>query len=93
MISPITQHITAMELLPTLEWDLHYDDKVEAIYKGIDVLQCLIAHCDKWDNGQDEIQIARTMVSTHLAIAKGSKSVEIPLEFCKYHKVFSNKES
>ena len=25
-ISQITRHIMAMELLPTLEWDPHYDD-------------------------------------------------------------------
>ena len=91
-ISPITWHITAMELLPTLEWDLHYDNKIKAIYNGIDMSQCIMAHCDKWDNGQDKIQIARTTTSTHLAITKGSKSVEIPLEFRKYHKVFSDEE-
>ena len=51
-----------------------------------------MAHNDKWDNGQDKIQIARTIVSMHLAIAKESKSVEIPLEFRRYHKVFSDEE-
>ena len=82
-----------MELLPTLEWDPHYDNTIEAIYDGIDALQHIMAHNDKWDDGHDEIQIARTTVSMHLAIAKQLKSVEIPPEFCKYHKVFSNEES
>ena len=82
-----------MELLLTLEWDPHYDDTIEAIYDGIDASQRIMAYKDKWDDGHDEIQIARTMVSTHLAIARQPKSVEIPPEFCKYHKVFSNEES
>ena len=52
-----------------------------------------MAHKDKWDDGHDKIQIARTTVSTHLTIAKQPKSVEIPPEFCKYYKVFSDEES
>ena len=52
-----------------------------------------MAHLDKYDNGQAKVQISRTTVYTHLAIAKQPKAVEIPLAFCKYHKVFSNKEA
>ena len=93
IVSPVTHHILAMELLLTLEWDPNYDDTFKAIYDSIDALQHIMAHKDKWDDGQDKIQIARTMVSTDLTITKGSKSVEIPLEFCRYHKVFSDEES
>jgi hypothetical protein len=37
-------------------------------------------------------EIARTTVSTTLAMRKQTLLIEIPLEFARYHKVFSNEQ-
>src|SRR5579863_3413413 len=47
-----------------------------------------MAHLDKFDT-----QISHTTVSTNLAIKEQLKTVEIPLAFWKYDKVFSDAEA
>ena len=48
-----------------------------------------MAHLDK----HDEPLLARTTVSTTLAKATKTSQAEIPPEFLKYHRVFSNEEA
>src|SRR5579863_7871408 len=72
-----------MELLPTLEWEMQYDDHFNTKYHSIDALQRIMAHLEKFDT-----QISRTTVSTNLAIKEQLKAMEIPPAFHKYDKVF-----
>jgi hypothetical protein len=77
-------------LLPTLDWEERYDDLVETRYQGIDVSQHIMAHM------QTYLQpvVARTTVSTTLAKETAKPMADaIPLAFCKYRKVFSDKEA
>jgi hypothetical protein len=39
------------------------------------------------------LEIARTMVSTTLAMRKSTLPLEIPSEFAQYYQVFSNKQA
>src|SRR5579863_9944858 len=78
---PQDLQINAMEILPTLEWEMQYDDHFNAKYHGIDASQCIMTHLDKFNT-----QISHTMVSTNLAIKEQSKAEEIPPAFRKYHK-------
>src|SRR5579863_2626114 len=87
-MQPQDLQINAMELLPTLEWEMQYDDHFNTKYHSIDALQRIMAHLDKFDT-----QISRTMVSTNLAIKEQLKAMEIPLAFRKYDKVFLDKEA
>jgi hypothetical protein len=42
---------------------------------------------------QQMLEIARTMVSTALAMRKQTLPLEIPLEFARYHQIFSNEQA
>ena len=77
--------INNVELLPTMEWEMQYDDHFNTKYHGIDASQCIMAHFNKY-----ETQISRTTVSTNLVIKEQLKAIEIPPAFCKYDKVFSD---
>jgi hypothetical protein len=48
-------------LLPTLDWEEHYDDFVETRYQGIDVSQHIMAHLQMYL----QPVVARTMVPWH----------------------------
>src|SRR5579863_5314313 len=85
---PQDLQINATELLPTLEWELQYDDHFNTKYHGIDVSQRIMSHLDKFD-----AQISCTTISTILAIKEQPKTTEIPPAFRKYDKVFSDEEA
>src|SRR5579863_3057742 len=70
---PQDLQINTVEILPTLEWEMQYNDHFNAKYQGIDASQCIMAYLDKFDT-----QISCTMVSTNLAIKEQPKAVEIP---------------
>jgi hypothetical protein len=50
-------------LLPTLDWEEHYDDFIETRYQGIDASQRIMAHLQTYLHPV----VARTTVSTTLA--------------------------
>jgi hypothetical protein len=77
-------------LLPTLDWEEHYDNFVETRYQGIDVLQHIMAHLQTYP----QLVVARTTVSMTLTKETTKPMVEaIPLAFRKYKKVFSDEEA
>jgi hypothetical protein len=77
-------------LLPTLDWEEQYDDFIETRYQGIDASQCIMAYLQTYLHPV----VARTTVSTALAKeATKNKVKAISLAFCKYRKVFSDKEA
>src|SRR5579863_122911 len=82
---PQDTQLNNVELLPTLEWEMQYDNYFNTKHHSIDASQHIMAHLDKFDT-----QISRTTVSTNLAIKEQPKAMEIPLAFQKYNKVFSD---
>src|SRR5579863_2658286 len=85
---PQDLQINATEILPTLEWEMQYDNHLNAKYHGIDASQCIMTHLDKFN-----APISHTTVSTNLAIKETPKTAEIPPAFQKYNKVFLDAEA
>jgi hypothetical protein len=83
-----TPEPTIAYLLPTCDWETQIDDDIDISINSIDVSQHIMAHME-----QQMPEIARTMVSTTLAIRKQTLPTEIPPEFAWYHKVFSDKQA
>jgi len=79
---------TIAYLLPTCNWETQIDDDMDVSINSIDVSQHMMAHME-----QQMLEIARTMVSTTLAMRKQTLLTEIPPEFARYHKVFSNEQA
>jgi len=71
---------TIAYLLPTCEWEVQIDDNTDVAINSIDVSQHVMAHME-----QQMLEIARTMVSTALAMRKQTLPSEIPPEFAWYH--------
>src|SRR5579863_6043213 len=87
-MQPQDLQINTMEILPTLEWEMQYNDHFNAKYNSIDASQCIMTHLDKFD-----VHISHTTVSTNLAIKETPKTAEIPPAFQKYDKVFLDAEA
>jgi hypothetical protein len=73
---------TIAYLLPTCDWETQIDDDMDISINSIDVSQHVMAHME-----QQMPEIAKTMVSTTLAMRKQTLPSEIPPEFARYHKV------
>ena len=71
---------TIAYLLPTCEWEAQIDDDMEVSINSIDVSQHVMAHMER-----QMPEIARTMVSTALAIKNQRLPSEIPVEYVQYH--------
>jgi len=67
---------TIAYLLPTCDWKTQIDDDTNISINSIDVLQHVMAHME-----QQMLEIARTMVSTTLAMRKQMLPSKIPPEF------------
>jgi hypothetical protein len=79
---------TIAYLLPTCEWEVQIDDDTDIAINSIDVSQHVMAHME-WQMPE----IARTTVSTTLAMRKQTLPSEILLEFAWYHRIFSNEQA
>jgi hypothetical protein len=75
-------------LLPTCEWETQIDDDTDVAINSIDVSQHVMAHME-----QQMPEIARTMVSTTLAMRKQTLPSEIPLECAQYNRIFSDEQA
>jgi hypothetical protein len=75
-------------LLPTCKWEEQIDDDMDVAINSIDVSQHIMVHME-----QQMLEIARTMVSTTLAMRKSTLPSEISPEFAQYHQVFSNEQA
>jgi hypothetical protein len=75
-------------LLPTCEWETQIDDDTDIAINSIDVTQHVMTHMER-----QMPEIARTTVSTTLAIRKQTLPSEIPPEFAQYHRVFSDEQA
>src|ERR1700741_1699973 len=81
-------------LLPMEEWEPQVDDYFDTASGNTDTLTLMNAHQGKYlDMAEQGPLIAKTTVSTSLAIAQQKPLAEIPQEFRQYHKVFSDEES
>ena len=88
----LTTHIAT--LLPTEEWEPQVDDYFDIASGNTDTLTLINAHQEKYlATAELGPLIARTTVSTSLAITQQKPLVKIPSEFRQYHKVFSDEES
>jgi len=67
---------------------MQIDDDMDISINSIDVLQHVLAHME-----QQMPEIARTTVSSTLAMRKQTLPSEIPPEFARYHKVFSDEQA
>jgi hypothetical protein len=74
--------------LPNCEWEQQIDDDMDVSINNIDVSQHVMAHME-----QQMPEIARTMVSTTIAMKKPTLPSEIPKEFMQYHRVFSDEQA
>jgi len=79
---------TIAYLLPTCEWETQIDDDTDVAINSIDVSQHVMAHME-----QQMPEIARTTVSTALAMRKQTLPSEIPPEFAQYHRIFSDEQA
>jgi hypothetical protein len=79
---------TIAYLLPTCKWETQIDDNTDVAINSIDVTQHVMAHMER-----QMPEIARTTVSTTLAMRKQTLPSEIPPEFAQYHRVFSDKQA
>ena len=59
---------------------MQIDDDIDVAINSIDMLQHIMAHMKR-----QMLEIARTIVSTTLAMRKQTLPSEIPLEFALYH--------
>jgi len=80
---------TIMQMLLVDEWETQNDDYLDYTTHGMDASQCIMAHKEQYF----EPMIRKTTVSTTLAQMEHKATKDIPLEFCKYKKVFSDKEA
>jgi hypothetical protein len=71
---------TIAYLLPTCEWEEQIDDDMDVSINSIDMSQHVMAHMER-----QMLEIARTMVSTSIAMKKPTLPSEIPEEFAQYH--------
>ena len=78
-----------MQMLPVDEWEPQNDDYLDYTAQDIDASQCIMAHKEQYF----EPIIQKTTVSTALAKSEHKATKDIPLEFCKYKKVFSDEEA
>ena len=83
-----TPEATIAYLLPTCKWEAQIDNDTDIAINSIDVSQHVMAHME-----QQMLEIARTTVSTTLAMRKQTLPSEIPLEFAQYHRIFSDKQA
>ena len=83
--SPLLAH-----LLPTCEWEPQVDDNFDLLGDSVDASQRITAHMEKHFDGP---LLARTTVSTTLAIQNKAARAEIPPEFRQYSRVFSDEEA
>jgi len=79
---------TIAYLLPTCKWETQIDNDTDVAINSIDVSQHVMAHMER-----QMPEIARTMVSTALAMRKQTLPSEIPPEFAQYHRVFSDEQA
>ena len=79
---------TIAYLLPTCDWEEQIDNDIDVAINSIDMSQHVMAHME-----QQMPEIARTTVSTTIAMRQQMLPSEIPPEFAKYHQVFSNKQA
>jgi hypothetical protein len=79
---------TIAYLLPTCDWEMQIDDDTDISINSIDMSQHVMAHME-----QQMPEIARTMVSTTLAMRKQTIPSEIPPEFARYHRIFSDEQA
>jgi hypothetical protein len=79
---------TIAYLLPTCDWETQIDNDMDISINSFDVSQHIMAHME-----QQMPEIARTTVSTTLAMRKQTLPTEIPPEFARYHKVFSDEQA
>ena len=79
---------TIAYLLPTCEWEEQIDDDMDIAINSIDVSQHVMAHME-----QQMLEIARTTVSTTIAMKQQTLLSEIPPEFTQYHRVFSDEQA
>jgi hypothetical protein len=71
---------TIAYLLPTCKWEVQIDNDTDVAINSIDMSHHVMAYME-----QQMPEIARTMVSTTLAIRKQMLPLEIPPEFPRYH--------
>jgi len=86
---PIEQDPTIRQFLPIDAWETQNDDYLNYTDHGTDTLQCIVAHKVCYF----EPMIQKTTVSTTLAKGEERKTTDIPPEFHKYAKVFSDEEA
>ena len=84
-----SQNPTIMQILPVDEWETQNNDYLDYTTHGIDASQCIMAHKERYF----EPMIQKTTVSTALAKSEHKTNQDIPLEFRKYKKVFSDEEA
>jgi len=83
------QDPTIGQFLPIDTWETQNDDYLDYTDHGTDASQCIVAHKACYF----EPMIQKTTVSTTLAKGEEHKTTDIPPEFCKYAKVFSDEEA
>jgi len=86
---PIEQDPMIRQFLPIDAWETQNDDYLNYTDHGTDVSQGIVAHKACYF----EPMIWKTTVSTMLAKGEKCKTMDVPPEFCKYAKVFSDKEA
>jgi len=83
------QDPTIRQFLPIDAWETQNDDYLNFTDHGTDASQCIVAHKAHYF----EPMIRKTTVSTTLAKREERKTTDIPPEFRKYAKVFSDEEA
>ena len=82
------------QLLPVCDWDPLTDEFFEIDETYADRALCIESHMDKYFDGPlHGPLLARTTVSTTLAMKKEALRTDIPPEFQQYSRVFSDKEA
>jgi len=71
---------TIAYLLPTCNWEEQIDDDTDVAINSIDMSQHVMAHMER-----QMPEIARTTVSTTIAMKQQTLPSEIPPEFTQYH--------
>jgi hypothetical protein len=79
---------TIAYLLPTCDWEEQIDDDMDVAINSIDVSQHIMTHMER-----QMPEIARTTVSTTIAMKQQTLPPEIPSEFTQYYRVFSNEQA
>jgi hypothetical protein len=79
---------TIAYLLPTCEWEEQIDDDMDVAINSIDMSQHVMTHMER-----QMPEIARTTVSTTIAMRTQTLPSEIPKEFAQYHRVFSDEQA